>query len=56
MPRTTDGEMDIEEAHGRFTLQVPVEGGGRLELNMSREELFELYDVAHTTINGLETV
>ncbi|MDD7385104.1 MAG: DUF3117 domain-containing protein [Actinomycetaceae bacterium] len=43
-PRTGDGPLDIErDAHG-LTVRIPVDGGGRLVLEMNDEEAAALRD------------
>ncbi|MDP9801477.1 hypothetical protein J2S49_001553 [Arcanobacterium wilhelmae] len=44
-PRTGDGPLEVEKSPHGYTLRLPLEGGGRMVLQMSEEELAQLRGV-----------
>lgn len=50
-PRTGDGELEIEREGRQIVVRIPVEGGGRLVLEMNDEEIARLKD-AIDALNG----
>ena len=44
-PRTGDGPMEAEPGNHGTTLRIPLEGGGRMVLEMKAEEISELHAV-----------
>ena len=44
-PRTGDGPLEAERDNRGITLRIPLEGGGRMVLEMNDEEVAELRDV-----------
>lgn len=49
-PRTGDGPLETERTNHGTTLRIPLEGGGRLVLEMKDEELHELYSVVSNAV------
>lgn len=41
-PRTGDGPMEVTKEGRGYVMRVPLEGGGRLVVEISREEALEL--------------
>lgn len=44
-PRTGDGPLEAEPTNRGVTLRIPVEGGGRIVLDMKESDIDELYCV-----------
>lgn len=44
-PRTGDGPLEAERDNRGITLRIPLEGGGRMVLEMSDEEVENLHSV-----------
>lgn len=44
-PRTGDGPLEAEPTNRGVTLRIPVEGGGRIVLEMKEDEIGELHRV-----------
>ena len=44
-PRTSDGPLEAEPTNRGVTLRIPVEGGGRIVLDMKESDIDELYRV-----------
>ncbi|MFC5281211.1 DUF3117 domain-containing protein [Arcanobacterium canis] len=44
-PRTGDGPLEVEKNPHGYILRLPLEGGGRMALQMTAEELEELRHV-----------
>ncbi|MCI5826340.1 MAG: DUF3117 domain-containing protein [Arcanobacterium sp.] len=44
-PRTGDGPLEAERDNHGTTLRIPLEGGGRMVLEMSEAEIRELHAV-----------
>ena len=43
-PRTGDGPLEIEKEGRSHILRIPVEGGGRLVISLSKDEVKDLAD------------
>ena len=41
-PRTGDGPLEIERETRSIVLRIPVDGGGRLVLEMNKQEIADL--------------
>ncbi|MDD7465319.1 MAG: DUF3117 domain-containing protein [Actinomycetaceae bacterium] len=44
-PRTGDGPLEAEHNNHGITLRIPLEGGGRMVLEMRDDEVSELHTV-----------
>ena len=44
-PRTGEGPLEAEPTNRGVTLRIPVEGGGRIVLDMKESEISELHRV-----------
>ncbi|MFY9262078.1 MAG: DUF3117 domain-containing protein [Actinomycetaceae bacterium] len=51
-PRTGDGPLEAERTIHGTTLRIPLEGGGRLVLEMKNDELEELHAVVHAALEN----
>lgn len=49
-PRTGDGPLETERTNHGTTLKIPLEGGGRMVLEMKDAELNELYEVVKVAV------
>jgi Protein of unknown function (DUF3117) len=47
-PRTGDGPLEVTKEGRGIVMRVPLEGGGRLVVEMSKEEAGELGDALRT--------
>lgn len=43
-PRTGDGPLEVEKEGRTHILRIPVEGGGRLVISLSKDEVQDLAD------------
>ena len=50
-PRTSDGPLEVERTLHGYTLRLPLEGGGRMVLEMKREELEHLASVVTAALD-----
>ena len=41
-PRTTDGEMEAVEESRKIVMRIPSDGGGRIVIELSKDEAAEL--------------
>ncbi|WP_349829483.1 DUF3117 domain-containing protein [Brevibacterium litoralis] len=51
-PRTGDGPMEVTKEGRGLVLRLPVEGGGRLVIEVSPDEATELRDVLQAAVEG----
>ncbi len=49
-PRTGDGPLEAERVLHGTTLRIPLEGGGRLVLELKDDEVRNLHEVLETVI------
>ncbi|WP_216378328.1 DUF3117 domain-containing protein [Arcanobacterium phocae] len=49
-PRTGDGPLETERSNHGTILRIPLEGGGRMVLELHDEELHELYAVVQQAV------
>ncbi|MCI6574289.1 MAG: DUF3117 domain-containing protein [Actinomycetaceae bacterium] len=49
-PRTSDGPLEAERDNRGITLRMPLEGGGRMVLEMNEDEVKELHAVLGTVL------
>lgn len=49
-PRTGDGPLEAERSLHGFVLRIPLEGGGRMVLDYTKEELAELARVLNEAL------
>lgn len=52
-PRTGDGPMECPKEGRAYVLRLPAEGGGRLVVGLTAEEVTELKDVLTKTIKAM---
>lgn len=50
-PRTGDGPMEVVKEGRSYVMRVPLEGGGRLVVEISADEVKELGDALHGALN-----
>ncbi|GAA2002289.1 DUF3117 domain-containing protein [Brevibacterium samyangense] len=51
-PRTGDGPMEVTKEGRGMVLRLPVEGGGRLVIEVSPDEAGELRDILAAALEG----
>ena len=51
-PRTGDGPLEVERSLHGTTLRIPLEGGGRLVLEMNEDEIQDLHAVLAGALNS----
>ena len=49
-PRTGDGPMEVTKEARRLVIRIPLEGGGRLVVELNQEEARNLADVLNASI------
>lgn len=49
-PRTGDGPLEVAEESRSLIMRVPLEGGGRLVVEISADEARELRDALNTVV------
>lgn len=49
-PRTGDGPMEVVKEGRGYVMRVPLEGGGRLVVEISADEVKELGDALHSAL------
>lgn len=50
-PRTGDGPMEVVRQGKILVLRIPTDGGGRLVIEMNRDEMTELKEVLKNGLN-----
>lgn len=50
-PRTGDGPMEVTKEGRGIVMRVPLEGGGRLVVELNAEEATTLGDALHAVVN-----
>lgn len=53
-PRTGDGPMEVTKEARSFVMRIPLEGGGRLVVELNQEEARNLADVLNASISLLK--
>ncbi len=53
-PRTGDGPMEVTEEARSLVMRIPLEGGGRLVVELNQEEARNLADVLNASISLLK--
>ncbi len=53
-PRTGDGPMEVTKEARRLVMRIPLEGGGRLVVELNQEEARNLADVLNASISLLK--
>lgn len=51
-PRTGDGPLEVTKEGRGYVLRLPVEGGGRLVIEISQDEAKDLKDVLSGALDG----
>ncbi|MGO1398129.1 MAG: DUF3117 domain-containing protein [Brevibacterium yomogidense] len=51
-PRTGDGPLEVTKEGRSMVLRLPVEGGGRLVIEISRDEAQDLHDTLAEAIGN----
>ena len=49
-PRTSDGPMEVTKDARSLVMRIPLEGGGRLVVELNQEEARNLADVLNASI------
>ncbi len=49
-PRTGDGPMEVTKEARSLVMRIPLEGGGRLVVELNQEEARNLADVLHAAV------
>ena len=49
-PRTGDGPMEVTKEARSLVMRIPLEGGGRLVVELNQEEARNLSDVLNTAV------
>ncbi|MFM9098840.1 MAG: DUF3117 domain-containing protein, partial [Actinomycetota bacterium] len=49
-PRTGDGPMEVTKEARSLVMRIPLEGGGRLVVELNQEEARNLADVLNTAV------
>ena len=49
-PRTGDGTMEVTKEARSLVMRIPLEGGGRLVVELNQEEARNLADVLHAAV------
>lgn len=52
-PRTGDGPMECPKEGRGYVLRVPLEGGGRLVVELNAQEVRDLSAVLSDTVSGM---
>ena len=50
-PRTGDGPMEVTKEARSLVMRIPLEGGGRLVVELNQEESRNLADVLNTAVS-----
>lgn len=50
-PRTGDGPMEVTKEARSLVMRIPLEGGGRLVVELNQEEARSLADCLHAAVN-----
>ena len=50
-PRTGDGPMEVTKEARSLVMRIPLEGGGRLVVELNQEEARNLADVLNTAVS-----
>ena len=53
-PRTGDGPMEVTKEASSLVMRIPLEGGGRLVVELNQEEARNLADVLNASISLLK--
>ena len=53
-PRTVDGPMEVTKEARSLVMRIPLEGGGRLVVELNQEEARNLADVLNMSISLLK--
>ena len=53
-PRTGDGPMEVTKEARSLAMRIPLEGGGRLVVELNQEEARNLADVLNASISLLK--
>ena len=53
-PRTGDGPMEVTKEARSLVMRIPLEGGGRLVVELNQEEARNLADVLNASISLLK--